>query len=117
MPKMPIITTPNSSSVALVREVIVKSPESFKIEVLSFISILFEENPFVGGFGNRKTDEISYESHGIKKEKVFIINKKSQIQNGEKIIEGYHKLNENLKDYFPNLKEMELKDVNELMKD
>lgn len=111
MPKMPIITTPNSSSVALVREVIVKSPESFKIEVLTFISRLFPENPFVSGFGNRKTDEISYESHGITKEKIFIINKKSQIQNEDKVIEGYTKLNDDLEKYFPNLKEIELKEI------
>eukprot|EP01080_Neovahlkampfia_damariscottae_P005199 gene5199-8805_t len=63
IPKGPLIMAPNSASIALIREVIIKSPESYKIEILKHIQYLFtKETPFYSGFGNRQTDVLSYKS-------------------------------------------------------
>jgi phosphatidate phosphatase LPIN len=60
IPKGPLILAPNSPSVALFREVIVKTPESFKIEILLYIQCLFSSTtPFYSGFGNRITGLLS----------------------------------------------------------
>lgn len=63
------------------REVIDRRPELFKCKVLNEIKDLFPSymNPFVGGFGNRESDIVSYKSINIDEEKIFIINKKSEI--------------------------------------
>ena len=44
-----------------------------------------ECNPFAGGLGNRENDAIAYLAAGIPKDRIFIIDKKSQV----------HKLDEN----------------------
>lgn len=63
------------------REVIDRIPQSFKIQCLTQIVNLFppESSPFYAGFGNRHTDAIAYEAVGIPKNKIFIINEKSEI--------------------------------------
>jgi phosphatidate phosphatase LPIN len=63
------------------REVIDRTPQSFKIDCLTQILNLFppDTKPFFAGFGNKITDAISYESVGINKSKIFIINEKGEI--------------------------------------
>lgn len=53
----------------------------FKIAALKNIYNLFpeESNPFVGGFGNRDTDAISYRAVGIALDKIFIVNDDGEI--------------------------------------
>lgn len=82
MPKGPIICSPNRTFASLIREVVRRKPQEFKIPVLRSISDTFtmESSPFVGGFGNRPTDEQSYIRAGVDKDKIFIINTKGVIQ-------------------------------------
>lgn len=53
----------------------------FKIAALKNINNLFpeESNPFVGGFGNRDTDAISYRAVGVSLNKIFIVNNDGEI--------------------------------------
>ena len=53
----------------------------FKIAALKNIYNLFPEdsNPFVGGFGNRDTDAISYRAVGISLDKIYIVNDDGEI--------------------------------------
>lgn len=61
MPRGPIICSPNRTFASLIREVVRRKPQEFKIPVLLSIADTFApENPFVGGFGNRPTDAQSY---------------------------------------------------------
>jgi phosphatidate phosphatase PAH1 len=101
LPRMPVITTPNSKTIAMMREVIIRTPQSFKIEILAFISMMFSASPFYAGFGNRHTDEISYDKHGIGKERIFIINKKSRVHYVDREFENYLDLCDHVDQYFP----------------
>ena len=61
MPRGPIICSPNRTFASLIREVVRRKPQEFKIPVLLSIADTFAPvNPFVGGFGNRPTDAQSY---------------------------------------------------------
>ncbi len=81
MPDGPVIMSPDRMIRSLKREVILKKPQMFKIAALKNIRSLFpeEEIPFVGGFGNRDTDAISYRAVGVDLEKIFIINNDGEI--------------------------------------
>ena len=91
MPQGPIICSPNRTFASLIREVVRRKPQEFKIPVLMSIAATFTpENPFVGGFGNRPTDAQSYmvseeqtnddQRAGVEKTKIFIINTKGNIK-------------------------------------
>lgn len=79
MPIAPVITTPNTTWSALAREVIIRRPETFKISILRFIGSLFDENPFVAGWGNRATDCTSYIAVGVDPKMSFRVNSKGEI--------------------------------------
>jgi phosphatidate phosphatase LPIN len=102
MPKFPIITSPNKSSHAFIREVLIKEPHTFKINILTSISGLFE-GYLAGGFGNRETDDISYKSVGIASKNIFRINSSSVIVNVEtnKQYKTYDELLIDIDEYFP----------------
>ena len=104
MPDFPIITSPNKSAHAFIREVLIREPHTFKINILNTISNLFD-HPFCGGFGNRVTDDISYSSVGISPKQIFRINKKSIIENEEskKTYETYTELEKEIDIYFPKI--------------
>lgn len=67
------------------RELILKTPQVFKIACLTTIRNLFpsgfDQGPYHVGFGNRPTDAESYKPNGIPMERIFIINTKSEIVN------------------------------------
>lgn len=75
LPDGPVIMSPDRLFAAFHREVIMKSPEAFKITALKDIQRLFKgKNPFVAGFGNRITDAISYKGVEIPATRIFLIN-------------------------------------------
>lgn len=81
MPDGPVIMSPDRLIKSFKREVIYKQPQIFKIAALRNIKNLFyeHESPFIGGFGNRDTDAISYRAVGINLGKIFIINHDGEI--------------------------------------
>lgn len=86
------------------REVIDRTPQSFKIECLTQILNLFppDAKPFFAGFGNKLTDAISYESVGINKSKIFIINEKGEIsQYNNYYRTSYVQINDMFLEMFP----------------
>lgn len=81
MPNGPILMSPEGLVSSLKREVIDRSPENFKIECLTMVMNLFpcDVFPFYCGIGNKKTDALAYESVGISKYKIYIINERGEI--------------------------------------
>ena len=89
------------------REVILKTPQVFKIACLKNIVKLFPKNqaPFYCGFGNRDTDAISYQDVGIPASKVFIINPEGELYNyGTPMYKkSYSLLAERVDEMFPSV--------------
>ena len=81
MPSGPVIMSPDGMLPSLYREVVLRRPQEFKISCLSTIRALFpeERNPFYAGFGNRPTDEVSYEAVGVPRGKIFTINPRGEV--------------------------------------
>jgi len=80
LPSGPLLLSPSSLLTAFKREVIEKKPEVFKIACLNDIKNLFPVGePFYAGFGNKKTDVISYEAVNIPKERMFTINHRGEL--------------------------------------
>lgn len=113
LPPGPMLMSPDGLFSSLKREVIQKQPYLLKIPLLTEVSDLFLEEKskgkegvtFVGGFGNRDTDAISYRYVGIPLDKIFIIDKKSEvIQLGKEGITSYKEINENVEKIFPKVK-------------
>jgi phosphatidate phosphatase LPIN len=84
MPIGPIIMTPDAMFAAIQREV-KRKPQEFKIPELLAISQLFEPEPmpWVLGFGNRKTDVISYKASGMTGDQIFLFNPKHEVLDSE----------------------------------
>ncbi|KAM0688226.1 lipin Ned1 [Conglomerata obtusa] len=80
LPEGPVLLSPNGIFGAIYTELILKRPEEFKIACLKNVRELFNENPFYSGFGNRRTDIITYKSVGIATNKIFTVNPKGTIQ-------------------------------------
>ncbi|RVD93356.1 Smp2-like plasmid maintenance protein [Tubulinosema ratisbonensis] len=75
LPEGPIIHSTSGVLGALYREIILRSPEKFKIACLKKIKeIFFDENPFIAGFGNKPNDVVTYKALSINSSKIFIIN-------------------------------------------
>jgi phosphatidate phosphatase LPIN len=70
----PVITTRDYLGTALIREVIYKELDKFKIPCLVTIRKLFWGNDkrFVVGFGNRETVTYTYVAVGIEKKYIYI---------------------------------------------
>ena len=85
MPDGPVLMSPDGLISSFKREVIDRTPQSFKIECLSQILNLFpwDSKPFYSGIGNKATDAISYESVGIDRPKIFIINEKGEVSTAD----------------------------------
>lgn len=80
LPPGPVITAYNNTRNALLREVVLRRPEAFKIYILHLIGDAFEPSmPFVCGFGNRVTDDLTYERLSVPKSRIFRINTGSRI--------------------------------------
>jgi phosphatidate phosphatase PAH1 len=72
----PVIISPHGIIPSLYREMILKRPQEFKMAALQGIRSLFPHdwNPFFCGFGNRSTDEASYQHVGVPDHRIFTIN-------------------------------------------
>lgn len=81
MPDGPVILSPDRLLKSIIREVVHRKPQMFKIAALRNIRQLFpdDEYPFYAGFGNRDTDAISYRAVGISLGKIFIIDPDGEI--------------------------------------
>jgi phosphatidate phosphatase LPIN len=89
------------------REVIDKTPQTFKIACLTEVKNLFPINylPFIAGFGNRVTDAVSYRAVGIELKNIFIINEKGEVtQLTNSSILSYAVLNLHIDEYFTEVK-------------
>jgi phosphatidate phosphatase LPIN len=88
------------------REVIDRTPQSFKIECLTQVLNLFPSDiqPFYAGIGNKETDAISYQSVGVNKSKIFIINEKGEIRGYNKhYTTSYNQINDFVNEFFPQI--------------
>ena len=106
LPLGPILTSPDGLVSSFKREVIDRTPQSFKIECLTQILNLFpsQSEPYYAGFGNKHTDAISYEAVGINKSKIFIINEKGEIsQYNNYYNTTYNQINDIVNEMFPQI--------------
>jgi phosphatidate phosphatase LPIN len=107
LPPGPLLMSPDGLVSSFKREVIDRTPQSFKIECLTQILNLFppDESPYYAGFGNRITDAVSYESVGVNKSKIFLINEKGDIsQYNNYYRSSYHTINDLVHEMFPPVK-------------
>ncbi|KNE66616.1 hypothetical protein AMAG_11733 [Allomyces macrogynus ATCC 38327] len=100
LPDGPVLTSPDGLMAALRREVVLKTPQEFKITTLSQVAALFDEggeevgprrstdrdlaaapavSPFVAGFGNRETDMIAYTAVAIPPTHCFCVDNSGSI--------------------------------------
>ncbi|KAG2373977.1 hypothetical protein C9374_011642 [Naegleria lovaniensis] len=104
MPLGPTITSPNKAFNALAREVIIRRPETFKINCLTTIASLFPTDfPFYSGFGNRPTDCISYVSVNIDPTKCYRVNKQGKllVQATKVTFASYNEIESQIMKHFP----------------
>eukprot|EP00118_Oscarella_pearsei_P011253 m.74148 g.74148 ORF g.74148 m.74148 type:complete len:722 (+) comp35877_c0_seq5:55-2220(+) len=85
LPDGPLLLSPTSLFTAFHQEVIKREPEKFKMAALDDIRRLFPKsaNPYHAGFGNRKTDCMAYESVGIPRSRIYIINHKGEVAHAQ----------------------------------
>lgn len=75
LPDGPVIHSTSGLLGAIYREIILRSPEKFKIACLKKIKeSFFNKNPFIAGFGNKPNDVVTYKALNINSSKIFIIN-------------------------------------------
>lgn len=80
MPEGPILLSPDGVFSAIYREIITRDPFNFKISCLKKIEELFGgENPWISGFGNKRSDVLTYKTIGIPTSKIFTINPEGNI--------------------------------------
>ena len=81
LPAGPLFLNPESVFRAFKKEVIDRQPEIFKISCLSKLRELFNcETPFFAGYGNRPNDIVAYETVGIPRSRIFIVNKIGELK-------------------------------------
>ena len=110
LPHGPVLLSPSNLFGAFRREVITRNPEEFKIQSLQYVKDMFPkellDNPFYAGFGNKINDCKAYETIGIEKHRIFIINKKGEVRPQNKELAGtfhtsYEDLGEVAEYHFP----------------
>lgn len=107
LPRGPLMLSPSSLFSAFHREVIEKKPEIFKIECLTDIKNLFQNNkqPFYAAFGNRANDVFAYKEVGVPLCRIFTVNPKGELiqeqTKGNK--SSYGRLSELVEHVFPLL--------------
>lgn len=110
LPEGPLLLNPDGVMGALVREIITKNPDEFKIDVLKGIKELFggefSRNVLVAGFGNKLTDVIAYNAVEIPKNRIYTINPHGQIQSeySKSLVGTYSTLNDFIDTIFPEIK-------------
>ena len=106
LPAGPLLLSPDGLFSSLKREVIDRTPQILKINILTEIRRLFPQNnfPFYAGFGNRNTDAIAYRAIGIELNRIFIINTKSNVvQLNHKQQKTYESIAQEVNNLFPKL--------------
>lgn len=109
MPHGPTILSPDRTMAALRREVYLRKPHVFKMATLRDIANLYgpDRTPFYAGFGNRLTDQISYRTVDVPRNRIFTINSNSEVLldllSLNKLKMTYVHINEVVDHYFPSV--------------
>lgn len=109
MPHGPTILSPDRTMAALRREVYLRKPHVFKMATLRDIANLYpaDNGPFYAGFGNRLTDQISYRTVDVPRNRIFTINSNSEVSldllSLNKLKMSYVHINEVVDHYFPSV--------------
>ena len=107
LPKGPTILSPDRTMAALRREIYLRKPHVFKMATLRDIRSLYgpETRCFYAGFGNRLTDQISYRTVDIPRNRIFTINSNAEVSldllSLNKLKLSYININEVVDHYFP----------------
>ncbi|KAF5689553.1 SMP2-like protein [Fusarium denticulatum] len=107
MPPGPTILSPDRTMAALRREVYLRKPHIFKMATLRDIRNLYgpDRHPFYAGYGNRLTDQISYRTVDVPRNRIFTINSNSEVSLDlltlNKLKMSYVNINEVVDHYFP----------------
>lgn len=112
LPEGPLITSPDTLFESFRREMIIKNPEVFKIQVLRDLKSLFGYNiynPLYSGFGNKDSDAISYRVVNIPKKFIFTVTPAGDIYMiKSKKTYSYIRLNEMIDNMFPKFDSNEM---------
>lgn len=109
LPHGPTILSPDRTMAALRREVYLRKPHVFKMATLRDIANLYgpDRTPFYAGFGNRLTDQISYRTVDVPRNRIFTINSNSEVSldllSLNKLKMSYVHINEVVDHYFPSV--------------
>jgi len=107
LPRGPTILSPDRTFSALRREIYLRQPQVFKMATLRDIRHLYGQDHkcFYAGFGNRLTDQISYRTVDVPRNRIFTINSNAEVSldllslNTLKM--SYVNINEVVDHYFP----------------
>ena len=104
LPDGPLITAPDRMIPAITREVVLRKPHEFKIPTLKTILSLFpnNSNPFIFGFGNRKTDVLSYQEVGLLPKQILLFDTHHQVldSNGNILYSSINLLSNEINKFF-----------------
>lgn len=107
LPHGPTILSPDRTMAALRREIYLRKPHVFKMATLRDIRNLYgpDRTPFTAGFGNRLTDQISYRTVDVPRNRIFTINSNAEVSldllSLNKMKMSYVNINEVVDHYFP----------------
>ncbi|KAI1170675.1 LNS2-domain-containing protein [Nemania sp. FL0916] len=107
LPKGPTILSPDRTMAALRREIYLRKPHVFKMATLRDIRSLYgpEDICFSAGFGNRLTDQISYRTVDVPRNRIFTINSNAEVSLDlltlNKLKLSYVNIGEVIDQYFP----------------
>jgi phosphatidate phosphatase LPIN len=107
LPRGPTILSPDRTMAALRREVYLRKPHVFKMATLRDIRNLYglESHCFYAGFGNRLTDQISYRTVDVPRNRIFTINSNAEVSldllSLNKLKLSYVNMTEVVDHYFP----------------
>ncbi|TGJ84541.1 hypothetical protein E0Z10_g4253 [Xylaria hypoxylon] len=107
IPKGPTILSPDRTMAALRREIYLRKPHVFKMATLRDIRSLYGpgNHCFYAGFGNRLTDQISYRTVDVPRNRIFTINSNAEVSldllSLNKLKLSYVNMGEVVDHYFP----------------
>ena len=101
MPEAPILLSPIAAEAALTAD-----PDVMKTVMLHSLLEMFDkkQDVVVGAYGNKNTDTEAYSNVGIRGDRIFLINSKSEIRNvltGNK--SSYHSQSRNVTALYPKI--------------
>ncbi|KAI1383856.1 LNS2-domain-containing protein [Hypoxylon trugodes] len=107
LPRGPTILSPDRTMAALRREIYLRKPHVFKMATLRDIRSLYgpDNHCFYAGFGNRLTDQISYRTVDVPRNRIFTINSNAEVSldllSLNKLKLSYVNMTEVVNHYFP----------------